>query len=229
MKSIITLLLLGLYNSAFSQVNSIHFLINPTFGVGSLHLADSPFHANDSNKLQIDVLKFYISNFQFLKKGKVVLEEKGRFHLVDAADEKSFSISIENKQNIDYDELKFNLGIDSTTNVSGAMGGDLDPTRGMYWAWQSGYINFKLEGTSKLCNTRNNEFTFHLGGYQQPFYALQTLSFTTQNAQKINLKLDVREILMQIDLAKQNHIMSPSTEATMLSKIVAASFKISEN
>jgi hypothetical protein len=35
-----------------------------------------------------------------------------------------------------YDQIQFQLGIDSLTNVSGAMGGDLDPTKGMYWTWQ---------------------------------------------------------------------------------------------
>jgi hypothetical protein len=109
------------------------------------------------------------------------------------------------------------------------MGGNLDPTKGMYWAWHSGYINFKLEGTSAHCKTRNNEFQFHLGGYQQPNYCLQTISFPINNESKINLKLDVQQILQQIDLTKTNHIMSPSAEAVLISKIVAHAFTIYKN
>ena len=220
---------MNVYCIAFSQNNSIQFSISPTFGSTTLHLADSAFTANDSTHLKITEVKFYISEIQFLKNGRIVLEEKNSFHLVDASEINSLKISIDNKQNISFDQLKFNLGIDSATNVSGAMGGDLDPTKGMYWTWQSGYINFKLEGTTNLCPTRKNEFEFHLGGYQQPNYCLQTLSFPINNSGKINLKLDVQKILQQIDLAKTNHIMSPSAEAVLISKIVAKAFTVSQN
>lgn len=227
--TVFLLLFMNVYCVAFSQTNSIQLSVSPTFGATTSHLADSAFTANDSTHLKITEVKFYISKIQFLKNGKIVLEEKNSFHLVDASEINSLKISIDNKQNISFDQLKFNLGIDSVTNVSGAMGGDLDPTKGMYWAWQSGYINFKLEGTSKLCKTRNNEFQFHLGGYQQPNYCLQTLSFPINNSSKINLKLDVQKILQQIDLAKTNHIMSPSAEAVLISKIVANAFTVSQN
>ncbi len=214
----------------FSKAQSVKTL-QFSFSCGStkLNINDSLIQLNDSNDLQIKALKFYVSNIQFLKNGKVALEEKNSSHLVDVSDAKSFQISIENKKNIEFDELKFDLGIDSTTNVSGAMGGDLDPTKGMYWAWQSGYINFKLEGTSKVCNTRNNEFQFHLGGYLQPNYCLQTLSFPLVNQGEINIDLDVRKIFEQIDLAKTNHIMSPSAEAVLISKIAANAFTLLKN
>ena len=55
------------------------------------------------------------------------------------------------------------------SNVAGAIGGTLDPINGMYWAWNSGYVNFKIEGTSTLSNARKNAFKFHLGGYQHPY------------------------------------------------------------
>jgi hypothetical protein len=227
--TVFLLFFMNVYCIAFSQNNSIQFSISPTFGSTTLHLADSAFTANDSTHLKITEVKFYISEIQFLKNGRIVLEEKNSFHLVDASEINSLKISIDNKQNISFDQLKFNLGIDSATNVSGAMGGDLDPTKGMYWTWQSGYINFKLEGTTNLCPTRKNEFEFHLGGYQQPNYCLQTLSFPINNSGKINLKLDVQKILQQIDLAKTNHIMSPSAEAVLISKIVAKAFTVSQN
>jgi len=232
MKSTNTLIIIAFFcirSNNFSQTNAIQISVTPTFGNLILHLADSLFTAKDSTQLQVDILKFYISKIQLLKSGKVVLEEENSFHLIDASKLKSSQISIDNKQNIPFDELKFDLGIDSTTNVSGAMGGDLDPTKGMYWTWQSGYINFKLEGKSKLCKTRNSEFIFHLGGYQPPNYCLQALRFQVPNSSVINLSLDVNTILQQIDLAKTNHIMSPSEEAVLLSKIVANSFTIAGN
>ena len=228
-KTFFLLLFIAVYGGAFSQTNSVQFSVSTTFGATPLDLVDSAFTTNDSKHLKITEVKFYLSKIQLLRNGKIVLEEKNGFHLVDAGQTNPFIIVVNNTQNISFDQVQFNLGIDSTTNVSGAMGGDLDPTKGMYWTWQSGYINFKLEGTSPLCTTRNNEFQFHLGGYQKPNYCLQPLSFPIKNSSKIDLKLDVQKILEQVDLPRTNHIMSPSAEAVLISKIVANAFTLTEN
>jgi hypothetical protein len=228
-RTVFLLFFLTLYFVSFSQINSIQLSVTPTFGASAFHLADSAFTASDSSDLRITELKFYLSNIQLLQKGKVVMEEKASFHLLDASYINSLTILMDDKQPVKFDELKFNLGIDSVTSVSGVLGGDLDPTKGMYWAWQSGYINFKLEGTSPLCKTRNNEFQFHLGGYQPPNNCLQTVRFPISNANNIHLKLDVQNVLKQIDLMKSNQIMSPSAEAVRLSKIIANSFTLSQN
>ena len=124
--------------------------------------------------------------------------------------------------------IKFNIGIDSITNYGGAMGGDLDPTKGMYWTWQNGYINFKLEGKSNLIGANNNEFTFHLGGYQNTFSTLQTLQFPVQYLSGIQINIAIDKLINEIDLSKQNHIMSPSKEAVILSNKLPAIFSISK-
>ena len=214
---------------SFSQINEISILLYPTYGSEKLNLTDSTFSSNDSSHVNIEVLKFYISKIKLLKNSKIVFEESNSFHLVDAAKSSSLIIPLKNKQIIDFDELVFSLGIDSITNVSGAIGGNLDPTNGMYWTWQSGYINFKLEGKSDLCSKPKNEFQFHLGGYSQPNYAIQNLVFRLKHSKTINLKLDIQKILMQIDLANTNHIMSPSAETVMLSRNVANAFSVIEN
>ena len=141
-------------------------------------------------KLQITRVRFYISNIQLLKNGKVVATEKDSYHLIDASDKSSLSMAIPVKSKIDYDEIFFLLGIDSLTNFSGVMGGDLDPTKGMYWAWNSGYINFKLEGKSPLCETRNNEFSFHLGGYSAPYPSYQIIKLAVKKSNQLTIKVD---------------------------------------
>jgi len=87
----------------------------------------------------------------------------------------------------------------------------------MYWTWQSGYINIKLEGRSNKCLTRNNAFTFHLGGYQYPFNALQKITIPIQQKEKINIIIDVQKFISSIDLTSQNQIMSPGKSAMYLS------------
>lgn len=211
-------------NIASAQQHNIHLTITPLYGSHTLALAEAPYQINDSNALQIDVLKFYMSDFRFLKDMSIVLEAGDLFHIVDATDPDSWNIEIPVIGNILFDQVLFNLGIDSTTNVSGAMGGALDPSNGMYWTWQSGYINFKLEGKSKNAPSRNDEFQFHLGGYQPPFNSLQTVILNTNGKSHIQIDFDVKQIIDSIDLAKQNHIMSPGREAVLLSQIVAKAF-----
>ena len=128
---------------------------------------------NDS--IKIETLKFYISDFELLENKKIIYSDKKRYHLLDFENENSMNILTSKITIGNYNVAKFMLGIDSATNVSGAMGGDLDPTKGMYWTWQSGYINIKLEGKSKVCRTRNHEFQFHIGGYLPPHKTIQEI------------------------------------------------------
>jgi hypothetical protein len=206
----------------FSQSTSC-IKFNPSFGSTKLS-SDSVYYLNVSDSIQITSLRFYVSNMVLLDNNKSVWIDSNPFHLIDAFNEKTLSINI--PSNISYSKLKFNFGIDSTTNVSGAMGGDLDPTKGMYWTWQSGYINFKLEGTSNICKTRHNEFQFHLGGYQQPFNSVQTVYIEITSKSTIEININLLKIFQKINLAQQHHIMSPGQEAMDFSEKVINSLSI---
>lgn len=224
----IALLLLILLAGKLSAQNEKAILLqfHPVFKDVTLVLNKPYYSESNADTLQVEVLRFYISGIELLQDGNTVWKEQNSFHLVDAAADKSLIIKLNVPQGIIYQQLKFNLGIDSTTNVSGAMGGDLDPTKGMYWTWQSGYINFKLEGKSNRCKTRNNEFTFHLGGYRHPFNTLQTVVLDTKGSETIHLVLDAASLTSEIDLAKRNHIMSPNEEALLLSEKLPKAFSI---
>jgi PKD repeat protein len=69
-----------------------------------------------------------------------------------------------------YTGVKFIIGVDSarsTMDVSKRTG-DLDPAAGgsdMYWSWNSGYIFYKIEGTSPQSTEMGNMFMYHIGGY----------------------------------------------------------------
>ena len=168
----------------------------------------------------------YISKIQFLENNTVVYEEENSFHLIDVNDEKSLVIDCSVLSAVKFNQISFAIGIDSNTNVSGAMGGVLDPTRGMYWTWQSGYINFKLEGKSNLCRTRNNEFQFHIGGYLLPFTTLQTVTLNANQNRQITIDIDLKKLIDDVDLAKLNHIMSPSKEAALFSEKTMKIFSV---
>ena len=174
----------------------------------------------------ISMLRLYLSNFTFLKNGSIVFEERNSYHLLDLEDENTLELKFAGLENLDFDLLQFNLGIDSLTHVSGAMGGDLDPTKGMFWTWQSGYVNFKLEGTYVKCPTRNHEFQFHLGGYLAPFQSVQSVQLKVSKGEKLLLQLDVSPFFEQVDWVKKYSIMSPGKEAVAASRVLANSFSI---
>lgn len=129
---------------------------------------------------------------------------------------------------VQYDQIRFNLGIDSITNTVGLLGGDLDPVKGMYGTWQSGYINIKIEGSSLKCKTRKNEFQFHLGGYLATYNPLQEITLAVQSEKNITVNIDLSRFFEAIDLSRQNHIMSPGKEAMTLSEAAAKMFFISK-
>jgi hypothetical protein len=219
------------FGQTFAQAHSVNakdirLSIIPTFGANTVVIGDSAFQANDAHHTHIDVLKFYISRIQFVQNGVVVLEEARSFHLIDAAVQATFHLAIPNKGGARFDAVRFHLGIDSLTSVSGAMGGDLDPTKGMYWTWQSGYINVKCEGKSERSPARNKEFQYHLGGYKPPLSALQTLTFPASGNEAMTIQFDVETFLSKIDMATHHRFMSPSVDAVRLSGVAAESFRV---
>ncbi len=197
-----------------NKFDTLNFI--PIYGSIPLKIDDAFYAFKDKDSIQFDELKFYISEVELINGNKLVWKEPNSYHLIDASNLKSLQIILNIPQNISFQKVKFSLGVDSIVNVSGVKGGDLDPTNGMYWAWQSGYINFKLEGKSNLCKTNNNEFSFHLGGYQYPFYVHKSVILDFKKNSNTEIIIDLKKMMDYVDFAQQNHIMSPSNQAVLM-------------
>ncbi|MEO8516954.1 MAG: MbnP family protein, partial [Flavobacterium sp.] len=172
-----------------------------------------------TDSLQLTTFKFYVSGVRIEFEDSSFFIEKNSFHLVDIEDLNSLRIPIFEKINKKIIKVTFNIGIDKETSTSGALSGDLDPTKGMYWAWQSGYINMKIEGKSSSCKTRKNDFQFHLGGYLEPYYAMRKIEINT-NSNATNdyyINVDASKLFQTIDLSKENSVMIPGLKAMKLS------------
>ncbi|MBP7810061.1 MAG: hypothetical protein KA163_12265 [Bacteroidia bacterium] len=204
------------------KTEPITIVFTPKFGSEVLVPEKNYFLPAINDSVSISVFRFYVSDVCFLKKGKVVSIDKNRFHLLDLENQLKINIQSNLK---DFDAIRFNIGIDSTTNSGGVKGGDLDPTKNMYWAWQSGYINFKLEGKSKVCKTRNNVFQYHIGGYSYPNNSLQTVTIPINHSASININFDLEKLLSGIGLQTTNEIMSPSAKAMQVAKLYKTVFE----
>jgi hypothetical protein len=217
------------FKCAYSQQNeAIKLNFKSYFGDAEFKLNRNYPQSTLIDSIQIETLKFYISEIELFDSNNSIWKEKNSYHLIDFEDKNSQSIQLYIPKKNRISKLKFNIGIDSITSNSGALDGDLDPTKGMYWAWQSGYINFKMEGTSPICETRKHKFQFHLGGYMKPFYAIQsiTLPISLVEDNTVQINFNIAPIFNNISLKDTYSIMIPCREALELSKIVAKLFSI---
>jgi hypothetical protein len=184
----------------------------------------------NKSTVNISHLKFYISDMTFYYGDSLVFVLKKKYHLFDLSQPSTASLTEKLGLPIKYNQVKFNIGIDSLTNVSGAIEGDLDPTNGMYWTWQSGYINFKLEGKSPICPTRLNKFQWHIGGYMTPYNTIKEVSLSTQYSKKVvNIDVQIDELLQSFDLSQTYQIMSPNDRAVQIANRLPTIFKLSKN
>lgn len=205
------------------------FLSNILFAQVQLKLCpvfnDSSLFKQKSKQDSISMLRLYISNVQLIFQDGTKYNEPNSYHLMDMEEPESFIVRLLAVEK-PIAKILFNLGIDSATSVSGALNGDLDPAKGMYWAWQSGYVNFKLEGKSMKCTNAKNEFSFHIGGYVAPFYALRKIEIpiTQQQNGIVKIEMNLNLLLSKIDLSKTNSIMIPGKEAMQLADCFQAMF-----
>lgn len=215
-------LLIGLLFMAIQMEaqNVVQITFQPKFEMANLKLNKTLIFKKDT--LKISNFKFYITNLTYLKNDSILHTSIKKAHLIDATDSSTYCIS-ENKF-FNFDEIQFKIGVDSLTNVSGVYEGDLDPAKGMYWTWQSGYINFKLEGTSSLCPARKNKFYWHIGGYLSPFYTQRKVTLKTNGSVFIQLE----ELFEQIDVSEVYQVMSPNEMAVKIANTLPLIFKTAD-
>lgn len=122
----------------------------------SLH-PDSVYQNPLGETYSVKKLKYYLSNLGFNK------QVNTNISLIDAFATDSIKIMLPYPAK--KGTFNFQLGVDSIYNCSGAQEGVLDPLNGMFWTWNTGYINFKLEGQSDYATTKTKHFEYHIGGY----------------------------------------------------------------
>ncbi|MCA0427200.1 MAG: hypothetical protein LCH37_07165 [Bacteroidetes bacterium] len=180
--------------------------------------------AHDS--LRISDFRFYISNVQLLHQGKIVFTDSLEGHLINPFQAEQSKLMLSKPRLPEFDEIKLGIGIDSLTSVDGPKSNDLDPIQGMYWTWQSGYINLRIEGQHSASTLPNNEFFFHLGAYAGPFNCYQTLSFKVNAQNQLAIEINLLDWFKEAEQIKVWKIMSPRREAAQLSKTFARAFRV---
>jgi hypothetical protein len=207
---------------------TITILVKPVFAGEPLRLADKQYITPHGDTVNIDAFRFYMTHIKAGKGGNVTNK------LIDAEDTTTTLITL-NVAPGDYNNLSFVVGVDSTDNTNGANSGDLDPAKGMYWAWNTGYIMAKVEGRSAVCKTVHHAFEFHIGGYMPPYNAARQVSLPLPAAlhleqgssATITLTADVAAWFAgDLNLSTLNSILIPGKPAAAMADKYATMFKI---
>ena len=205
----------------FSLTCNSQLKIIPTWNKKPLELKHVYLNQNNDS-ISFSTLKIYFSDFRFKDKisGRITSIDTLIFY--DLADSSTHSFF--NDLNLsNYESVDFTLGLESSKNVSGELENAYDPLLGMYWAWNTGYINLKIMGESSAVPTNSHEFEFHLGGYRSPFATAQTIQIDL-NDQYIYFDLE-KLFSESINLTKNHHIMMPCKDAFLISQGLSACFK----
>jgi hypothetical protein len=133
--------------------------------------------------------KFYIHGIEMINddSNKVYRVPADQYYLVDFGDSASTEVKVAILP-YTYNKIAFTIGVDSASNVSGAQTGALDPAKGMFWTWSTGYIMAKLEGTSPSSSESGNKFEFHIGGFSGADNVIRKVTLLYPFGQSIDLK-----------------------------------------
>jgi hypothetical protein len=139
-------------------------------GASDLQLNTGTYTNASGEKLTVTKLKYYVSNFILTKTDGTVytVPQDSCYFLVDESDATTHEPLLKVPEG-EYNTLSFVLGVDSLRNTKDVSlrTGVLDPTAtggDMYWSWNSGYIFFKIEGTSPAA-AMGGSFMYHIGGF----------------------------------------------------------------
>ena len=186
-------------------------------GTAALQMNTSitPYTNSKGEAYKVTWLTYYISNIKLKKSDGTIFTDPVKsdgsagYYLVDGTDASTQDITIENIPAGDYTEVTFNVGVDANQVSQGAHTGALDPAKGLFWSWNSGYIGLAVEGVSPASTESGNVFQFHVGGYKDDAASNQvnnvktiTLSFTgdaapvrAQHEPEVHLLFDVNKFL----------------------------------
>ncbi len=198
-------------------------------------ILDSVMYKNEFNQsYSISKFRYYISNIK-LRRNDGTGYISNEYYLIDVENKESQQIIIPEKG--DYISISFTIGVDSLHNCSGLQKGALDPVKGMFWVWNTGYIFLKLEGKSPFSKTPSNIFEYHIGGYKQPSNSIRqvTLNLSEKSIQSIvddadllPISVDVSEILKtpkSIDFTRLSSV-TDFNNATMIADNYADMFSV---
>ncbi len=203
-----------------------------------LALGSQMYTNQAGNTFNVTTYQYYISNIKLTKSDGSVWIETNSYHLIDYSDDATTLLNLANVPFGNYTAIAFTIGVDSLRNVSGAQTGDLDPSKGMFWSWNSGYIMAKFEGTSPQSTANAQKLTFHIGGFSGTNNVIKTIapSFNNDTAKvtaSVSPEIHIANNLLEwfdtptaIDFSVTNTVHMPGSVAKSIANNYADMFMV---
>lgn len=137
---------------------------------GGLEL-EKYYALNSNDSIRVSSFRFYISNIKIknTNTGKW-FSVPDSYYLFDQANANTDlnTFSLKNIPAGQYSEISFYTGVDSIANSNEVIAGSipaLSQTNNMFWAWNTGYVFYKLEGKFKNASqgADKGSFIYHIG------------------------------------------------------------------
>ena len=168
----------------------------------SILILDTKDYLNaNGDTFSVSKLNYYISNVKLTASDNSVFSETESYHLLQASDAASLKFNLVGLPEKNYTSITFTLGVDSLRNVSGAQTGALDPTKGMFWNWNSGYIMAKMEGMSPQSGDAMGMLMLHVGGFSGANNVLKTITINFPSSINVNHHA-MPQVKLKADLAQ---------------------------
>lgn len=176
----------------------VRLLIQPKFGSQNLFL-DTEYELNNGIKIKISDIKVYFTNIKInnsLLKDVVLFDYRNSGNLI-------FTVAC---PEVDKGSIQFNLGVPASINHNDPSA--FHPTNplnilianDMHWAWNTGYVFYKIEGKADTIVDANSFFnvnlSYHVG--MDANYSSKTISGLNWTAitdllDATTLKIDIKK------------------------------------
>lgn len=149
--------------------NEMHFMFENSFGNEELVLNTGSYKNAQNEQITITEFNYWITNIKLVRTDGSEYVEPESYRLLWGNKLSSHHFHVANVPAGTYKAVKFMIGVDVPRNTTGAQTGDLDPVncKGMYWDWNTGYIQAKMEGTSEQSSAADKRIMYHIGGVQK--------------------------------------------------------------
>ncbi|MGQ0699194.1 MAG: MbnP family protein [Panacagrimonas sp.] len=201
--------------------------VSHTAGDAALRLTE-PL-STSAGSISVASLRYYLGQLRLRREDGVWFEsgayrsEAGDYVLVDEAVPESRRFEAFRVPPGQYDALEFQLGIDATRNEGGAQSGALDPAKGMYWTWKTGFIFFLVEGNLSSGSGARQDLTWHVGGDSslRRTVRLPLPDLTFGAASTLHLQADLEQLFRDIDPSVTHTLMSADGAAPVADAFAA--------
>ena len=197
MKKIFTIHFLFFVAATTIAQQKITIRFNNKVGEKNLRLATETYYNAFGEPFTINKFRYYISKIVLIDINGKKYSYPNDYFLIDEADSTSKTIKLTTVAK-HITGIQFLIGVDSIKNVSGVQTGSLDPMKGMFWTWNTGYVFAKLEGQSDSSHAPSHYFSYHVGGFRKNENALRFVRLDIGE----NIKTNNRIINITADVLK---------------------------